>query len=257
MSHLYDAAGKTCWITVTQEYSARSLLLDGCEEGAMNLDSEEPVFVYLWFHKCSHLVASPINRVLVLGAGAFTAAKCLALDYPHADIDAVDLEADLESIARKFFRLDQVEFSRIRFHGKPAEEFLATVGLETYDFIFDDLFDGFQHVPEESMSDGHLKQLRDALSPTGVCVKNMIWDPHSGSTRAACIELRARWVEVWPNHLILAMGEPNRGHNTLLLGSLSPEFFTFGGVKNTLAKTGVPLEILDGLCTEHSFTTWG
>src|SRR5947209_3491679 len=115
MINLYDAAGKTCWITVTEEYSARTLHLDGCEEGAMRLDSEEPVFAYLWFHKCSHLAKGPVRKALVLGAGAFTAAKCLALDYPAADIDAVDLEADLEQIARKFFRLDQPQFSRVRF----------------------------------------------------------------------------------------------------------------------------------------------
>ena len=117
MTVLYDAAGQQCWITVTEEFSTRSLLLDGCEEGAMRLDSEEPVFAYLWFHKCSHLApsprpllrgergrgegGSPIRRALVLGAGAFTAAKCLALDYPQADIDVVDLEPALEPVARR------------------------------------------------------------------------------------------------------------------------------------------------------------
>src|ERR1700687_5413994 len=134
MSSLYDAAGQKCWITVTQEYSTRSLLLDGCEEGAMSLDSEEPVFAYLWFHKCSHLVCRPLRKALVLGAGAFTAAKCLALDYPQADIDTVDLEPDLKRIADRFFRLDQAEFSRIRFHATPAEDFLKTIQPATYDF---------------------------------------------------------------------------------------------------------------------------
>src|SRR6516164_6911138 len=132
MTTLHDAAGQQCWITVTEEFSTRALLLDGCEEGAMRLDSEEPVFAYLWFYKCSHLTSLPVRRALMLGAGAFTAAKCLALDFPKAEIDAVDLEPDLEAIGRKFFRLDQPEFSRIRFHGMPAEEFLKTAKPNSY-----------------------------------------------------------------------------------------------------------------------------
>jgi len=165
MATIYDAAGKTCWITVTEEHSTRTLLLDGCEEGAMNLYSEEPIFAYLWFHKCSHLAESSIRKALVLGVGAFTAAKCLAMDYPNADIDAVDLEPDLEIVAHKFFRMDKPGFSRIRFHGMPAEEFLKTARSEAYNFIFDDLFDGFQHVPDEALSPDHLRQLRSGLAP--------------------------------------------------------------------------------------------
>ena len=69
MPVLHDAAGGTRWITVTQENGTRYLYLDGCEEGAMALDSEAPVFHYLWFHKLSHLIGLPLRRALVLGAG--------------------------------------------------------------------------------------------------------------------------------------------------------------------------------------------
>jgi spermidine synthase len=242
---LYDAAGKTCWVTVTEEYSTRTLLLDGCEEGAMNLHSEEPVFAYLWFHKCSHLAKEPIKKALVLGAGAFTAAKCLALDYPEVDIDAVDLEPDLEEIARRFFRLDRSEFSRIRFHGIPAEDFLKAASPGSYDFIFDDLFDGFQHVPDEALSADHLQQLHSTLAAGGICVKNMIWDPHSASNRAACEELKKLWQETLPNHLILAMGKPDRGHNFLLLGSTQEIKLSWSGVETELKSAGVPTSVLD------------
>jgi len=247
MATLHDAAGKTCWITVTEEHSTRTLLLDGCEEGAMNLGSEEPVFAYLWFHKCSHLAESSIKKALVLGAGAFTAAKCLALDYPNADIDAADLEPDLEEIARRFFRMDRPEFMRIRFHGMPAEDFLRGVPPSSYDFIFDDLFDGFQHVPDEALSADHLQQLRSGLVPGGVCAKNMIWDPHSASNRAACDELVKRWKELLPNHLILAMGKPDRGHNFVVLGATDEVRLSWAAVKERLGGAGIPASILDGI----------
>jgi len=251
MSCLYDAAGKTCWITVTEEYSTRTLLLDGCEEGAMRLDFEEPVFAYLWFHKCSHLARSPVRKALVLGAGAFTAAKCLALDYPGADIDAVDLEPDLERIARQFFRLNQAEFSRIHFHGMPADEFLGTVQPRTYDFIFDDLFDGFQHVPEAALSADHLRQLRAALGPGGVCVKNMIWDPHSANTRAACTKLRECWKKTWANHLVLAMGKPEKGHNFLLIGAIGTSSLDWTQTKSRFGQVGMPDMVLSHIHAEN------
>jgi len=252
MGTLYDAAGKTCWITVTEEYSTRSLLLDGCEEGTMSLVSEQPVADYLWFHKCSHLVNRPMRKALVLGAGAFTTAKCLALDFPEVDIDSVDLEPDLDSIGRKFFRLDQVKFSRIHFYGIPADEFLRTTQPSWYDFIFDDLFDGFQHVPETAMSADHLRHIRAALAPGGVCVKNMIWDPLSANSRAACEELRMRWAFTLPNSLELAMGNPERGHNSLLLGSLESDLLTWPGVHTKLKLAGIPDPVLDCIhCTNH------
>jgi spermidine synthase len=247
MTTLYDAAGQKCWITVTEESSTRYLLLNGCEEGAMRSDSEEPVFAYLWFHKCSYLVHGPIRHALVLGAGAFTAAKCLALDYPQADIDAVDLEPDLESIGRRFFRLESAEYSRIRFHGMPAEDSLKTVRPGIYDFIFDDLFDGFQHVPDSAQTADHVHMLRLALSAGGICAKNMIWDPLSANTRAACNEVRLRWAESFPNHLPLAMGDPERGHNFLILGSPAWKTLAWPIARERLGRAGIPRSILDGI----------
>jgi len=247
MATLYDAAGKTCWITVTQEFSTRSLLLDGCEEGAMRLDSEEPVFAYLSFHKCSHLASVPIRKALVLGAGAGTAAKCLTLDYPQADIDAVDLEPDLEMVARKFFRLDQPEFARVRFHGISAEDFLKTVPSGSYDFIFDDLFDGFQHVPDSARTPAHLDMLRSALSPGGICVKNVIWDPFSANSRAACAEVRSHWMKCFPSNLGLAMGNPEKGHNFILIGAVAKGTLAWPAAKEKLGQTGIPKSIFDGI----------
>src|SRR5207244_8823611 len=186
-------------------------------------------------------------------AGAFTAAKCLALDYPQADIDAVDLEPALEPVARKFFRLDQIEFSRIHFHGMLAEEFLKTVSPGAYQFILDDLFDGFQHVPASARNADHLRLLRAALSPGGICVKNVIWDPRSANARVACSELRAAWELTFPNRLVLAMGNPARGHNVLLLAATAEDALTWPGVKERLASAGLPAEVLAGVIASSHF----
>jgi spermidine synthase len=243
MPVLHDAAGGLRWITVREENGTRYLYLDGCEEGAMAVNSEAPVFHYLWFHKLSHLIGSPLRRALVLGAGAFTAAKCLALDHPSALIEAVDEEPELATIARKFFRLDKPAFDQIRFHPVLAEDFLAKE-VGPYDFIFDDLFDGYQHVPTAGRGTGHVERLR-SIMPNGTCVKNLIWSPRSADSRAACAEAVGAFRQVFPQHASLTLGDRSGGHNVLALGLTTLGGFDWDVARRALLAAGIPEQILE------------
>jgi len=243
MAVLYDGAGSHGWITVTEENGIRYLQLDGTEEGAMDVHSENPVFHYLWFHKCSFLAQGPVGRALVLGAGAFTAPKLLAVDHPGAVVDAVDIEDQLERIARRYFRLELPAFARIRFHGIPGEQFLAEQPQQ-YDFIVDDLFDGFQHVPCRGRDANHVHRLRLNLADGGVCVKNLIWNPLIADTRAGCDETWQAWQSEFPNYLSLVLGDPDIGHNRLLIGANYAGTLAFTDAKLQLAHAGVPDHIL-------------
>jgi spermidine synthase len=241
MTLLHDAPGSVHWITVHESEATRFLELDGCEEGAMDLFTEEPVFNYLWFHRAS-VLAGDVRRALVLGAGAFTAAKCLALAYPAADVHAVDVETQLEPIARRFFRLDQPEFARVRFHGVSAEAFLAARPAP-FDFVFDDLFDGFQHVPQASRVPEHFALLRACLRPGGVCVKNLIWDAHSAGTRAACAEAMAAARASFAQCAALCLGPAHRGHNRM---SIAADEMDWDRLVPRLLAAGIPATVLAG-----------
>jgi spermidine synthase len=240
---LHDAPGQRRWITVTEDTRVRSLALDGCEQGAMYLDSDAPVFHYLWFHKCSLLARPPVRRALVLGAGAFTAAKCLALDHPDAAVDTVDDEPELEAIGRQYFGLATPKFADVRFHGQPAEEFL-TGSRDPYDFILDDLFDGFQHVPLAGRGVEHVRRLRGVLNDGGVCIKNVIWSPLRADARAACDETWDAWQQTFATALTVTLGNPSRGHNRILIGWADRTAVNWPPVQVRLAETGVPLDIL-------------
>lgn len=249
MHILHDDLGQHCRITVRDNGDTRTLELDGCEEGAMRLSSEDPVFNYLWFHKCSVLAAAPLRRALVLGAGAFTAAKCLALEHPDAVVDVVDIEPDLETIARRFFRLEQPPYRNIRFHGMAAEQFLGQT-RERYDFVFDDLFDGFQHVPWRSRTREHFEQMKQVVSAGGVCIKNVIFNPLAADTRAACDDTLAALRETFPHHAVLALAEPWRGQNKILLGMLRPPPLPWPELPLRLRAAGMPAEIVDCVTVE-------
>jgi spermidine synthase len=241
MKILHDAPGSHCQITVTESESTRFLELNGCEEGAMHLAREAPVFHYLWFQRCSRL-AGAVQGALVLGAGAFTASKCLALDHPAAAFATVDIEAGLEPVARRFFRLERPEFARIAFHGVSAEAYLASATAE-FDFIFDDLFDGFHHVPNTSRVPEHFEAVRRRLRPGGVFVKNLIWAPRSAATRAACAESAAAARAAFPRCAVLCLGPDDRGHNRLLIAGAIPDA---DQLLAALLQAGVPKAVLTG-----------
>jgi spermidine synthase len=209
----------------------------------MYLDNDDPVFNYLWFHRCSLVARHPVRRALVLGAGAFTAPKCLAVAYPHADVDAVDEESQLAHVARKFFRLDRPSFSNIQFFGQPAESFLAERHAP-YDVIFDDLFDGFQHVPAAGRGGEHVRRLMQGLAEGGVCLKNVIWNPINADTQAACEEVTMAWRITFPHYRIIALGDPAAGHNRILLGSIT-QCLDWTTVRPQFAAGGIPEALLE------------
>jgi len=244
MKVLHEARGKTCWITIQEDEAARYLHLDGCEEGAMWLASEAPLFHYLWFHTLSRCVENP-RRLLVLGAGAFTAAKCLAIAHPDADVDAVDVEPDLGPLARKWFRLDEPRFERVRFHGVAVERFWLTRPAP-YDFILDDMFDGFQHVPITSTGQDHFAMLRQQLTDGGVCVKNTIWDPRRAASRATCEAAVAGLRAAFEARAVLALDSEMRGHNRLLIGRRGGSF-DWEAARPLVACGGFPPELADAI----------
>jgi spermidine synthase len=235
---VFELNGKHKRITVTEATGIRYLHLDECEEGAMALSDERPVFHYLWGYKLSGLAKPDIHRALVLGAGAFTAAKCLALDHPRAVIDTVDREPELEAVARRFFRLGDAAFRNIRFFGEPAESFLSK-DHDPYDFVFDDLFDGYQHVSIGSDTWEHVHRLKEITHPGAICIKNVIWSSMNSKTRRACEELWLKWKAAFAHTSTLAFGPIDQGHNRLLIGGDSPNGARLGKIREELAHAGV------------------
>jgi hypothetical protein len=155
-------------------------------------------------------------------------------------VDVVDEEPDLLEVGRRFFGLDRVEFAGICFHGQTAERFLEKGVSEAYDFIFDDLFDGFQHVPAAGRGLQHIRLLRAALSNGGIGIKNLIWTPLKADTRAACMESREAFNAVFGTAITVALGDVSAGHNRILIGSASPDEFDWPTIHARLRESGLP-----------------
>jgi spermidine synthase len=248
MTTLLECVGAHCRITVTEEGGVRYLYLDGCEEGAMFVDSEDPVFNYLWFHKASQL-ARPVRRALVLGAGAFTAAKCLAIDHGDAAIDVVDLEPELLSVGRQFFNLAAPRYRSVSFIGERAEIALPRLA-PSYDFIFDDLFDGFEHVPEATRGAAHVCRLGELLADDGIAIKNLIWDRKNPDTVDACSRMADAWRPRFAWSMEVLLGHPGSGHNRILLGAKKPRGYDWAALSDLLLGLGIPRMVISSASVE-------
>ena len=115
------------------------------------------------------LAADPA-RILVVGVGGGTMPMFLRKYYPHATIDAVDIDPDVVHVAKAFFGFREDE--RLRAHVGDGREFVETA-RQPYDVIFLDAF-GTRNVPPHLTTVEFMRAVRRAVRPGGVVVGN-VW----------------------------------------------------------------------------------
>ncbi|MBI4292805.1 MAG: fused MFS/spermidine synthase [Betaproteobacteria bacterium] len=112
------------------------------------------------------------RRILVVGLGGGTLPSFLRKHYPEAWIDAVEIDAEVVDVAKKFFGFR--EDARMRAHVDDGRRFIENIRRPTYDAIFLDAFGG-DSVPLHLTTREFLRAVRRALMPSGVVIGN-IWD---------------------------------------------------------------------------------
>ena len=112
-----------------------------------------------------------IDRVLVLGAGGGAVINLVHYFFPHAEIDAVDLDRTHIQIAKKYFK---IKTSRCKFFHADAADWIKRRNRELYDLIIDDVFHEKDKVPFRSIAAGSkwINILLSRLSRTGILTIN-------------------------------------------------------------------------------------
>lgn len=110
------------------------------------------------------------NRVLLIGGGVYTLPSAVTSVLATVTMDVVELDDQLEAIARDYFGLRSQP--GLHIYHRPGRQFLEQ-STERYDLI---LVDAFQNAetPDDLQGLAVARLLRDHLSETGVVAYNRI-----------------------------------------------------------------------------------
>ncbi|MEK7152338.1 MAG: fused MFS/spermidine synthase, partial [Patescibacteria group bacterium] len=161
-------------------YRPVRLLLAGgsaAQSGMYSDDPDELVFGYT--RKMAELVerAPRKDTVLILGGGAFTMPRHLAAHYPMSQIDVVEIDPELATIAEQYF--EYTHPPNVRIIPQDARAFLNT-NTKEYDVVLIDVYNELS-IPFSLSTVEYAAALKRAVKPGGFAAVNII-----GSEAPAC-----------------------------------------------------------------------
>ena len=147
------------------------LRLDTTYEGGMYLNSRRLPFGYMELFEIAYMIRPGIRNALCIGAGSFSVPKKIEEYYPNNKIDVVDIDPELFSVARRFFRLD--DYRNINFIAADARTHLESK-KNRYDFIFNDAYSGVHNIPWQLTTKEFFTVAKSSLRKNGVYAMNII-----------------------------------------------------------------------------------
>jgi spermidine synthase len=143
------------------------------------------------------------QRVLVVGLGGGTIPSFLHKHYPQATIDAVDIDPEVVSVAKRFFGFR--EDAKMRAHVADGRKFIEEC-RQPYDMIILDAF-GPDSIPYSLATVEFIRSVKRALSPRGIAV----WDVWSRSSNPLYDAMVRTYQEVFDElYLFDVQGAGNR-----------------------------------------------
>ncbi len=174
---LYEKASPYSTIIVTEENGLRTLRFEkgGARQSVVKLgDPDHLELPYARVAFAGLALCDEPRRIMIVGLGGGTLPSFLRKHYPHATIDAVDIDPDVVYVAKKFFGFR--EDDQMHAFVGDGREFVERF-RQPYDVIFLDAFSS-DSVPPHLTTQEFLRAVRRALKPNGVVVGN-IWSRYS------------------------------------------------------------------------------
>jgi spermidine synthase len=149
----------------------RVLVLDRTLSSGVTLPAGKLLFPYTNFYRLYEVFSDRLDHALILGAGTGTWAKALHEKYPEAQVDMVDVEPLLFTLATEYFFMPDTP--RIVPHAMDGRQFLRTTDTE-YDLILGDMYSQLYGVPWHVSTREYYTQLHARLREGGVYIGNYI-----------------------------------------------------------------------------------
>jgi spermidine synthase len=140
------------------------------ESGVFANGSRELVFPYT--QRMAQVVdqAPQKSRILMLGGGVFTLPEHIALKYPDAQVDVVEIDPALQDIAIQHF--GYIQPANVRAIAADARAYIQAT-TQKYDVVLVDVFNE-QSIPFSMTTQEFTVRLAGILQPGGVVAVNII-----------------------------------------------------------------------------------
>ncbi|HKX73520.1 MAG TPA: fused MFS/spermidine synthase [Candidatus Saccharimonadales bacterium] len=163
-------------------HNTRLLVTDprGFQSGIRTDGNKDLVFDYTQRLAEAVAQAPKKDRIVILGGGVFTLPEYLAVTYPQSQIDVVEIDPQLEQIAKEYFYYRPQP--NIRVFAQDARAFLHDTKDSQYDLVLVDAYNNDSAIPFSLSTREFTEGLKRILTPDGAVLANII-----GSASAPCL----------------------------------------------------------------------
>jgi spermidine synthase len=152
----------------------------GYQSGIRTDGNKDLVFGYTQRMADAVAAAPKKDTIAILGGGVFTLPEYLATAYPDSQIDVIEIDPQLEQIAKDYFFYSPKP--NIAVFAQDAREFLNRAAGGKYDIVLVDAYNNDSAVPFALATREYAAELKRVLRPDGVAIANII-----GATSPACM----------------------------------------------------------------------
>jgi len=167
-------------IFVTQDGDERCMLFRyprpfGRESCKLLMDPQKLIFDYTQMMLTGLYLNPNPKRILIIGEGGGTIPTALQQMLPDAQIDLVEIDKSVDSVARQYF--DFKPGSKMRVTIEDGRVFVKRMIPQkpNYDMVLLDAFDA-DYIPEHMLTREFLQEVKSVMAPNGVIVANTFSD---------------------------------------------------------------------------------
>ena len=253
--HIYNSPYSRIEVSDVELHNGRmirNLYVDNITHAGKYLDWNELLYPYTKYYHLFEVLSPWAINVLMLWGAAYSYPQDFLLTYPDKNIDVVEIDPKMTTIAEKHFWLEKSP--RLRTFHQDGRVFLNR-NTETYDAILWDAYGSFFSVPYQLTTRETVKRKYNSLSDNWVVILNIIgaleWE------KARFIEAQYNtYKAVFPEVFLLPVSDPHDTsiiQNIMLVGlknsrsieyldtsSLSAKYQDFLSRKTSLPKNSTP-----------------
>jgi spermidine synthase len=192
-------------IRIEEDDEARYMYFDRTLQSAMNL--KDPTALRLIYSKYTSIgftFRPDAKKMLVIGLGGGSIPKKIQKEFPHMEIDAVEIDPEVIKMAKEYFNVK--ENSLLRLHAQDGRLFMARTPHQ-YDII---LLDAYftDAMPFHLTTKQFFELAQKKLTPNGIIVANLISAVTGPSGKIARAFVRTQ-RRIFPQTYVFAARRPD------------------------------------------------